>query len=305
MLNKNVNKFSRKPFKSFLTTLIIHLIFCIPLTSFSEDTVKYTYDKSGNRLTAEKEPLPTDQLMITNFVPQSGLPGITVVIYGRKFIGDIAGNVVKFNGVVALVLKATPTIIVAQVPQDATTGPISVQNIYGIAYSSKPFIIQGIKISPKELELDEGAEFTFSATVIGTDPAQLKWFVENIEGGNAEVGTITTIGHYKAPQVNDDFFKWVIVTARIYTAPNFFIQDTAVVIVRNLDPIKYYEAPVVGVRKIAEFIESKVCGFRKASDVLESKVFGYRKVSDAVESEPVSYRRISDFVEGRIVSYSR
>ncbi len=291
MLNEKINNSAGKIMKASFRFIIMSLIWGIFLFAFSEDKVKYPYDKSGNRLTAEKEPLPLEQLMITHFVPQYGLPGTAVVIYGRKFISEIDGNVVKFNGVVATVLKSAPTIIVAEVPQGATTGPISVQNIYGIAYSPNPFLVQGIEISPKELELDEEAEFTFSATVTGADPAQLKWFVENIEGGNSQVGTITSNGHYKAPLISDDFFKRVIVSVRIYTAPNFFIQDNAMVIIKNLDPIKYYEAKVVGVRRISAFLESKVLGFRRASEY--------------VESEPVSYRRISDFVEGRVVSYSR
>lgn len=305
MLNEKINNSAGKIMKASFKFIIMSLISGIFLFAFSEDKVKYTYDKDGNRLTAEKEPLPSEQLMITNFVPQAGLPGTAVVIYGRRFISDIDGNIVKFNGVIAPVLKSAPTIIVAEVPQGATTGLISVQNIYGIAYSPKPFLVQGIEISPKELELDEGAEFTFSATVTGADPAQLKWFVENIEGGNSQVGTITSNGLYKAPLISDDFFKQVIISARIYTAPNFFIQDTAVVLIKNLDPIKYYEAKVVGVRKFSAFIESKVFGFRRASEFAESKVFGFRKVSEYVEAEPVSYRRISDYVEGRVVSYSR
>jgi hypothetical protein len=81
---------------------------------------------------------------IIEFTPQSGEPGNEVTIRGSRFEDDAGENTVKFNGVVVPtsdISYASTTQIRAKVPQEATTGPISVSNRYCTGHSSTNFIV--------------------------------------------------------------------------------------------------------------------------------------------------------------------
>lgn len=66
-------------------------------------------------------------------------------------------------------------------------------------------VISGIAISPTSATLDgaPGAVQTqqFSATVANTSSAAITWFVNNVQGGNSSVGTITSSGLYTPPNM--------------------------------------------------------------------------------------------------------
>ena len=91
-----------------------------PLSS----TTEYTYDAVGNIIGIER--LSAGQLALFTFNPGQGAVGSQVTIQGNGFSATPANDTVKFNGVVAAVVSATANQIVADVPNDATTGPISV-----------------------------------------------------------------------------------------------------------------------------------------------------------------------------------
>jgi hypothetical protein len=74
---------------------------------------------------------------ITSFSPTSGPAGTSVIING-KFLGDATD--VKFNGIPAVfTTDLAGTSLIATVPADAATGPITVQTPAGIASSSGSF----------------------------------------------------------------------------------------------------------------------------------------------------------------------
>ena len=64
---------------------------------------------------------------ITSIDPTTGPAGTPVTITGTGFSSTIEDNVVKFNGKEANVLLATETQILAEVPDNADTGPVKVE----------------------------------------------------------------------------------------------------------------------------------------------------------------------------------
>ncbi|HEV8512245.1 MAG TPA: IPT/TIG domain-containing protein, partial [Cyclobacteriaceae bacterium] len=79
--------------------------------------------------------------MITGFIPASGIVGNSVTISGTNFSDNAADNEVKFNGTTATITSATSTQLVVTVPQDATTGTISVAIGTAVATSNDNFTI--------------------------------------------------------------------------------------------------------------------------------------------------------------------
>jgi len=64
--------------------------------------------------------------VITSVTPDSGVAGTLVTIRGMNFGENIADVIVRFNGTDAQVNSASDTLLVAEVPDDATTGPVEV-----------------------------------------------------------------------------------------------------------------------------------------------------------------------------------
>ena len=93
-------------------------------------------------------PLPAP--IVSGFSPMSGVAGTPVTISGFGFNANIiSGNFVTFNGVLAFVVQASATQLVALVPQGATTGPISVAVVgqIGISASSFDVIPNGAEVA--------------------------------------------------------------------------------------------------------------------------------------------------------------
>lgn len=77
--------------------------------------------------------------VISDFTPDTGLPGATVTITGENFSTTAAQNAVTFNGTPAAVVSATATTLVVLVPDGASSGPISI-TVNGVkTTSSKSF----------------------------------------------------------------------------------------------------------------------------------------------------------------------
>lgn len=63
---------------------------------------------------------------ITSFAPMTSVAGARVIITGTNFATTLTDNAVTFNNVAATVTDATATELTVTVPQDATSGKISV-----------------------------------------------------------------------------------------------------------------------------------------------------------------------------------
>lgn len=107
----------------------------------------YAYDAVGNLLSISRQ--SPSQVSIIGFDPKTGLAGSSVNVYGTAFSATPSQNSVTFNGVAANVLGSTTTLIVATVPGNATTGPISVTSPTGTATSSASFTVgAGSSVAP-------------------------------------------------------------------------------------------------------------------------------------------------------------
>lgn len=103
------------------------------------NTAVYVYDAVGNLTGITQQPSST--LAVLQFTPSSSPIGTTVTIYGTGFSATPASNTVKFNGTTATVLTASTTVLTANVPSGATSGPISVTVGANTATSSASFTV--------------------------------------------------------------------------------------------------------------------------------------------------------------------
>jgi hypothetical protein len=94
----------------------------------------------------DEAPVP----VITGFTPSTGLPGSEVIISGENFSPVPDENTVTFNGIIAIVVSASPTALTVIVPDDAVTGPISV-HVCNDATSTEDFLVIKLKIQINDL----------------------------------------------------------------------------------------------------------------------------------------------------------
>ena len=81
---------------------------------------------TGSLLLSCKKDVVVPTPTIVSFTPTNGVGGSSVVIAGTSFDATAANNIVKFNGIAAVVTASTTTTITTTVPTDATTGTIAV-----------------------------------------------------------------------------------------------------------------------------------------------------------------------------------
>jgi len=164
--------------------------------SSTGDAVVYEYDAAGNITTIRR--LTEASLAILRFSPHEGLPGDQVTFIGLGFGGGITD--VSFNGASAIVVSITPSKVVATVPKTATTGLIAITTPHGSVFTVIPFTIAGMRITPSFAAIKFGESVQFTAEVLPSVLDQIvQWSVEDITGGNANVGTISAAGVYAAP----------------------------------------------------------------------------------------------------------
>jgi len=104
--------------------------------------IEYLYDPVGNMVEIKRSAVAPGALTIFSFSPQQGGPLTSVTISGHGFSPTPAQNTVRFNGVSATVISATPAMVVVTVPTGATTGPITIMVGTNTAPSPAPFIIR-------------------------------------------------------------------------------------------------------------------------------------------------------------------
>lgn len=159
----------------------------------------YEYDPAGN-ITAIRR-LGANAFELLSFAPTSGTEGDRVSLYGVGI--GVGASAVRFNGVAAQIVEATPTRVIVTVPNGATTGPITLTATRGTATTKTPFTVRGIALMPLAATLieQEPLQFTATAATVSGDQ-RIVWSVNNIEGGNATVGAISATGLYVAPRLS-------------------------------------------------------------------------------------------------------
>lgn len=160
------------------------------------EAVVYEYDAAGNVTSIQR--LAADSLSILSFTPHEGLPGDQVAFTGTGFGGGVTN--VSFNGASAGVVSVTPSRVVATVPATATTGLVTITTPTGSVSTATPFTVAGLRITPSFASVHFGESVQFTAEVLpATLDQNVTWSVEGIDGGNTNVGLISTSGLYTAP----------------------------------------------------------------------------------------------------------
>ena len=224
----------------------------------------YEYDAAGN-ITAVRR-LPATALALFDFSPRAGVPGDLVTLVGVGLGGGFTG--VSFNGAAARVVSTTPSALVVEVPQGATTGPITVTTAAAAAVSSRSFNVRGVRLSPAAARVFFGEAVQFTASVVTDEDPALTWGVNDIAGGDSSFGTVSPGGLYAAPSVAGTF----IVRATLASDTDFYAE--AQVAVRDPDDAGELRAPPVSVRR----------GFLNGSRVIGSIIAVRRGNADGVGS---------------------
>jgi len=139
--------------------------------------------------------LSTSGPNITSFNPDSGSAGTSVIITGTNFSSNIANNVVKFNGMLAMVVASSPTSITVLVPEGVTTGPITV-TVDGLSTAStNDFIICTAPEQPiiTITDIDSPTPILNSSSYTGN-----QWFLDGvpISDGISNTLAVTAPGSY-------------------------------------------------------------------------------------------------------------
>ncbi len=192
------------------------------------EAVVYEYDAAGNATAVRR--LAADALELFSFSPHEGIPGDLVKFTGVGFSKGV--NSVLFNGITARIVGGTPATVVAEVPQGATTGLVTINTSRGSVMTPIPFSIRGVRVIPSAAQRLFGDSVQFTAEVLpSTDDQGVKWSVNGVEGGNTNVGIISTTGFYTAPKTEQ-----TSVTVRATSTANPLVFGEAQVSV--LDPAK-------------------------------------------------------------------
>lgn len=184
----------------------------------------YEYDPAGNITAIRRN--AAGALELFGFSPIEGMPGTQVTIFGTGLGGGVTA--VAFNGTAAQIVEVNAPVVTVTVPDGATTGPITVTTPQGSAATARPFVIKGIKVTPQAAGLNPGQTAQFSAMVFPAGANQsVTWSVNDVDGGNATVGTISGAGLYTAPI--GSLFSAITVRAKSVADPNLF-EDAQVMV---------------------------------------------------------------------------
>ena len=155
----------------------------VAVTQSNGTTTQYGYDALGY-VGSISAPLSAGQLAIFAFMPTQGEASTPVTIDGQGFSSTLANNRVSFNGVVANVLSASATQLVASVPFGATNGPISVTVGNQTVTSSTSFVVDpyGLDQSYTTQTAGQSVNLTFNANA--GDNLELTLTDVNVVGGS-------------------------------------------------------------------------------------------------------------------------
>lgn len=199
----------------YLRTLIVIIITAF-LYSCSSST---SSDSEGGN---NNEPSTTNpELEVTDIQPSSGPTGTMVTISGHGFSSEASNNEVTFDGTVAEITSASESELEAIVPEDASTGTVSVK-VDGETADGPEFTVQVKTPGISRIEPDSGVvgtQITISGTNFGPSPS------ENTVTFNGVTATISSASETelvtKVPQGASDGPIEVTVDEESATVPGF------------------------------------------------------------------------------------
>src|SRR5947209_168812 len=126
----------------------------------SGDATVYAYDLAGNPTSVRQ--VPASGLELITFTPHEGSTGDSVTFYGVGFGSGVTS--LLFNGVPAHVSSVDTGQVIANVPQGATTGPITIVTPKGAVTSAESFRISPrITVAPAAISISPGDATQFTA----------------------------------------------------------------------------------------------------------------------------------------------
>lgn len=188
----------------------------------------YEYDPANN-LTAIRR-LDAAGLRLLSFFPESGGAGDLITLVGTGLAATVS---VRFNGAVARIIDVTPAAVLAEVPDAATTGPLTVAAQQSTLSTARSFIVVSrLRIVPSSATLTIGQTQQFLAVSADPLPAGVQW--------SANAGTISSAGLYQAPA---SAVGSVTIRAASAAAPDLF--GLARVSVRDPNNVQAVWSPAV------------------------------------------------------------
>lgn len=165
------------------------------------DLAVYQYDAAGNLLAIQRITVGDvpDAVVIAHVSPGSASRDATVSIFGKGFGATPPANALTFNDVPAVVATASPTRLTARVPASATTGPIRLTTPLGTASWPTFHVLDALSVTPVTALVAPHGSVRFTASGGGTPG--VRWSVDRVAGGDAQRGTITGEGVYRAPEM--------------------------------------------------------------------------------------------------------
>ena len=175
------------------------------------------------------------------------------------------------------------------------TGPVTVITPSGTATTSRDFIVTtsiAVNITPSNTIVWPGYSYQFIANVTGTTETGVLWSVNDIQGGNSNVGTISDTGLYAVPSSIANLSS-VIIKARSVKDPSKWAEAQAYFL-ENKPPIISKAVSVVIASPVSEnigpFISSSVSISIAESGVIDSGPFLSNAVSVSVSLSPTEDR---------------
>jgi uncharacterized repeat protein (TIGR01451 family) len=109
--------------------------------------------------------------VITGFSPSHGLPGTNVAIHGINFLGGSA----RFNGINASIVSLNNTQMIATVPANAHTGPITVAGPAGTNNSVEQFVLDfnsdvRVTITNSPARVTVGSNLVYTVSIVNGGP---------------------------------------------------------------------------------------------------------------------------------------
>lgn len=204
----------------------------------------YGYDAAGN-FTAVRR-IGADTLTLLAFAPHEGGGGDEVTFVGTGFNAGVTS--VSFNGSSAQIASATPSAVIAIVPDAATTGPVTIVTPRGTLITPVPFtVVSRVRVLPSAATLLAGDTVAFTAVVGGGGDQSVIWAVNGIPGGDTTVGSVSNAGLYTAPNLPGNASLSVVVRATSVAQPALFGESQVKVL--NPNAIGAMLAAIVSVRR--------------------------------------------------------
>lgn len=188
----------------------------------------YDYDAVGNILAIRRIDA-TGPVAITLVSSNNVAAGEQVQILGIGFSETPSENQVTIDGIPTTVMSSIGCSLTVEIPAGITSADLRVTTPFGSAVLAGAFNALGAIVSPAKATMPVGTSRQFTVTITGTADQRVIWSVNDIEGGNATVGTISQLGIYTAP-VTVPTPATVAVQATSVPHPGFFAEAVVTIV---------------------------------------------------------------------------